>query len=282
MIAFLGTGLLGFNFVRAMINRGLEVQVWNRTHTKAKDLEQYGAKAFENVAAAVTGADIIHLTLKDDHSVNETLAAASAGFKNGCIIVDHTTTSKAGAIRRTREWKDHGFIYQHAPVFMGPPNALESTGHMMVSGNQEIIAQLEPHLSAMTGNLLNFGDEVGRAAAVKLIGNAFLVAFTAGIADTLSLANAMDVPLADLNTLFTTWNPGTLLLARLKRMTSDDFKKPAWKLNMARKDVKLFIEAAGESGNDLAVIPAIATLMDRWIEKGHGNDDWTVIGKNAT
>jgi 3-hydroxyisobutyrate dehydrogenase len=28
-------------------------------------------------------------------------------------------------------------------------------------------------------------------------------------------------------------------------------------------------------------MPAIAEEMDKWIEKGHGNDDWTVIGKNA-
>jgi len=27
----------------------------------------------------------------------------------------------------------------------------------------------------------------------------------------------------------------------------------------------------------LAVIPAIAALMDEWIKKGHGNDDWMII-----
>jgi len=97
----------------------------------------------------------------------------------------------------------------------------------------------------------------------------------------LSLAGAMEVPIADLNKLFATWNPGTSLLARLKRMTADDFTKPSWNLNMARKDVRLFIEAAEQGRTDLAIIPAIAALMDRWIEKGHGNDDWTVIGKNA-
>jgi 3-hydroxyisobutyrate dehydrogenase len=50
---------------------------------------------------------------------------------------------------------------------------------------------------------------------------------------------------------------------------------------MARKDVGLFMEAAKKGGTELAVIPAIAKEMDRWIEKGHGNNDWTVIGKDA-
>ena len=43
MIAFLGTGLLGGNFTRALLAKGEQVRVWNRTIEKAKALEQYGA-----------------------------------------------------------------------------------------------------------------------------------------------------------------------------------------------------------------------------------------------
>lgn len=281
MVAFLGIGLLGSNFVRAMIQKGAHVQVWNRTLSKATALEQYGARAFANVADAVNGADIIHITLKDDDTVNEVLAMAAPGLKSGAIIIDHTTTSAAGAIQRTKEWKERGFTYLHAPVFMGPQNALESTGTMLVSGDQAIIARLEPELSKMTGKVINFGTETGKAAGMKLIGNCFLVAFTAGIADTLSLGKALDIPVSDISTLFATWNPGAMLPARLKRMTSGEFNNPSWELNMARKDTRLFMEAARDGGTKLTVIPAIAAEMDRWIEKGHGNDDWTVIAKDA-
>ena len=55
MKAFLGMGLLGSNFVRAMIKKGDQVQVWNRTPSKAKALETYGAKAFDDAADAPTG-----------------------------------------------------------------------------------------------------------------------------------------------------------------------------------------------------------------------------------
>lgn len=280
MKAFLGTGLLGSGFVRAMLSRGENVHVWNRTASKAKELELFGAKAFANAADAVKGAEKIHLALKDDASVNEVLQAAGSGFMPGVIIIDHTTTSKEGAIQRTKEWKEKGFFYQHAPVFMGPANALESSGFMLVSGDEELIRKLQPELSAMTGSLLQFGSEVGKAAAMKLVGNAFLVGFTAGIRDTLALAKALDVPVAEVSGLFQQWNPGSMLNARLKRMTSGDYSQPSWELNMARKDTGLFIAAAQKKQIDLAVIPAIATLMDEWIEKGYGNNDWTVIAKN--
>ena len=56
---------------------------------------------------------------------------------------------------------------------------------------------------------------------MKLIGNLFLVAFTAGIADTLSLAKALHISVSDISTLFDTWRSrASMLPARLKRMTA--------------------------------------------------------------
>lgn len=282
MVAFLGMGLLGSNFVRAMISKGETVRVWNRTLSKAKELEKYGATSFTEAAEAVKGAEVIHLTLKDDGTVNEVLALIGASLKAGATIIDHTTTSVDGAIQRTAEWREKGFTYLHAPVFMGPANALDSTGFMLVSGDQAVIARHEAALSKMTGKLINFGPETGRATGMKLIGNNFLVVFTAGLADTLSLAKALEIPSSDVAALFDSWNPAATLAARLKRMSSGDYSNPSWELNMARKDVGLFLDAANQAGTNLVAIPAIAGEMDRYIAKGHGNEDWTVIGKDAT
>ena len=281
MKAFLGMGLLGSNFVKAMRRRGEEVQVWNRTASRATELEQYGVKAFSNVAEAVSGADIIHVALKDDASVNEVLEAASSGLMPGAIIVDHTTTTKAGATERTTKWKEKGFLYQHAPVFMGPTNALEGSGFMLLSGDEALIRQLEPELAKMTGRLLHFGPEVGKAAAMKLVGNTFLVCVAAGIRETLLVSKSMDVLVDDLTQLFDSWNPASMLQARLQKMSSGDYEKPSWELNMARKDTGLFIKAAEEKNIELLLMPVIAQLMDTWIEKGYGSQDWTVIGKDS-
>jgi len=281
MKAFLGMGLLGSNFVKAMRKRGEDVQVWNRSASKAIELEQYGAKAFNNVEDAVKGAEIIHLTLKDDASVDDVLQRASKNFVRGAIIIDHTTTSQEGAIRRTKQWKEKGFSYQHAPVFMGPVNALEGTGFMLISGDEELIRKIEPELSKMTGKLLHFGPTPGKAAGMKLVGNAFLVCFTAGIRDTLCLSKSLDISVPELFQLFDSWNPGAMLPGRLKRMTSGDYSDPSWMLSMARKDTGLFIEATQQTKTELAILPSIAKLMDEWIQKGYGNHDWTVIAKDC-
>ena len=57
MIAFYGMGLLGSSFVRAALRRGVEVQVWNRTASKAEALVAAGARAFADPAEAARGAE---------------------------------------------------------------------------------------------------------------------------------------------------------------------------------------------------------------------------------
>lgn len=277
MKAFLGMGLLGSNFVKAMRRRHEQVQVWNRTFSKAAELESTGAIPFQNVKDAVRGADVIHLTLKDDDSVNQVLAEAKSSLKPGAIIIDHTTTSVEGAIERTNSWKALGFIYQHAPVFMGPVNALEGSGYMLISGDQSIVDRLIVQLSIMTGKMIQFGSETGRAAALKLIGNCFLMGFTVALGDALALTKSLGTPIIDVDKLFTSWNPAHSLTARINRISKDDFSRASWELDMARKDAGIFLEVSEKSGVPLEIIPTIASLMDRWIRQGYGNNDWTII-----
>jgi 3-hydroxyisobutyrate dehydrogenase len=280
MIAFLGTGLLGANFTRALLKKGEKVQVWNRSSEKAKALETYGAKAFVQLTEAVKGAQRIHLTLSDDQSVDEVLEKASAGFDPGVIIIDHTTTSSPGAAKRSAYWKKKGFTYIHAPVFMGPPNALESTGVMLVSGDQQVVRLLEPELSRMTGKLWNLGEQPEKAASIKLLGNLFHISLTGGIADLLTLAGTLNIPASDLVTLLEALNPALVAQGRLKKITSNTFDQPSWELSMARKDARLMIEQATSAHKTLMVVPAVAKKMDAWLAKGHAKDDWTIISRD--
>ena len=281
MIAFLGMGLLGSNFVKAMLRKGGQVNVWNRTASRAKALEEFGAKSFEDVAEAVKGTTRVHIVVKDDAAVNEVLAAASKGFEPGTTIIDHTTTSAAGAIERTQKWAELGYTYMHVPVFMGPANAFECTGTMLASGDQVLIAKWQPELEKMTGKVINFGTRIDKAAGMKLAGNLFLIAMTAGVADTLALTKGLDIPPTDVLALFESWNPVGMLPARVKKMTSNTFHQASWELNMARKDAGLMIAEAKRGNVKLMVIPRIAEEMDSRIAEGFGENDWTVIAKDS-
>lgn len=281
MIAFFGMGLLGSNFVRALRRRGEEVHVWNRTAARARELEAAGARAFDDPAEAARGAARLHLTLSDDAAVDALLEAARPGLAPGAIIVDHTTTSPTGTAARAARWSERGLAFLHAPVFMGPKHALEGTGLMLASGDPALYATLTPELARMTGKLLYLGPQPERAAGFKLLGNLYLMFINTAVADVLAFARTLGVAPRDAAALFETFNPGATIGERFERVFKDDFGNPGWKLGMARKDVRLILEETEAHGGSLAILPAIAAELDRWIERGHGGDDWTVIASDA-
>lgn len=281
MLAFLGTGLLGANFVRALRRRGEAVQVWNRSPEKAQALAEVGAVVCQDPAQAVRGARLVHLTLSDDAAVDDVLERARPGLAPDAIIVDHTTTSPSGTRARAQRWAERGIAFQHAPVFMGPQNALDATGVMLASGDRKRFDRLEPDLSKMTGKLVYLGEAPERAAAFKLLGNSFLMFMTAGFADFFALAKALGVSPNEAGSLFEFFNPGATLKMRLERVLSANFDNPSWELAMARKDARLMLEESARAGQTLAVLPAIAAAMDAFIARGHAHDDWTVIAKDA-
>ncbi len=282
MIAFFGMGLLGSNFVRALRRMGHEVNVWNRTHSKAEAVAaETGARAFEDPAEAVRGASRLHLTLSDDAAVDEVLERARPGFSSGVIVIDHTTTTASGVEARVLRWKERGVRYVHAPVFMGPLNARESTGIMLISGDMKELDPLRPLLDQMTGKVVYTGPRPDAAASMKLLGNMFLMFLTTGLADMLSLAKALGVTPENAATLFTYFNPGATVDQRLKRMMDARYSEPSWELGMARKDARLMQEEAAKAGVPLAILPTIAQRMDEVIAEGHSHDDWTVLGKDA-
>ena len=156
-IAFFGTGLMGSGFVRRMRANGNDVNVWNRSGAKALALEAQGVRAFADPAAALAGAERIHLSLSDDASVDAVLEPIASMIPKGTWIVDHTTTAVTPTAERVARWNARGLTFVHAPVFMGPPNALEGTGLMLVSGAKERHDALLPALQQMTGNVLYLG-----------------------------------------------------------------------------------------------------------------------------
>jgi len=272
MIAQLGTGLMGAGFTRAFLKRGESVQVWNRTAERAKPLEADGARAFADVRAAVRGANQIHITLKDDATVDDVLEQIAGAIEPGAMVFDHTTTAPTPTAERYARMAKAGVAFAHVPMFMGPKNALESTGVMLVSGPQERYDRVRPIIEPMTGKLVYVGAGDERAAAFKLFGNMMLVFIVSGLADIFTFAKSLGISPVDAQALFDSFKPTGAIDIRGKNMANGDYTAQ-WELSMARKDVRLMLEEAQLHGAHLSVLPAIADFFDRGIAEGHGAED---------
>jgi 3-hydroxyisobutyrate dehydrogenase len=273
-VAFLGTGLLGGAMVEGMLRRGDAVTVWNRTEAKARALEIYGATVAATPGDAVAAADRVHMTLPDDEVVDRIVAAFSAQLPKDALVLDHTTASPAGTKARVARLNAAGVKFLHAPVFMSPQMARDSVGLILAAGPQAVYDEALDALEAMTGEVWYVGADGDRAAAYKIFGNSMLFVIAAGVTDVFAMAKGLGIPAADALTVFSKFQPGGLIKSRGDKMARGDFSA-SFELTMARKDMRLMLEAA--AGQPMTVLPGIAKAMDEAIAKGHGKDDLGAI-----
>ena len=277
-IAFLGTGLLGGALAEAAARRGDTVTAWNRSPEKVAQLTQFGVKAASNAAEAVRGAARVHLVLKDDAVVDEVIFAARPGLSPDTVLIDHTTTLPKLTAERAERLRAQGIKYLHCPVFMGPPAARKAQGSMMVAGPRALFETVKADLAAMTGRLEYMGERTDIAAVNKLFGNAMIIGVSAAMADVLTIAQASKVEAGDAIKLLGFLDLNAMVAGRGGNMAKGNFT-PSFELVMARKDVRLMLEACGD--RPMAVLPAVAARMDQLIAAGHGAKDASVLGIDA-
>ena len=269
-VAFLGTGLLGSAMAEGMMRRGDTVTVWNRTESKARALQNAGATVARTPADAVAGAHRIHMTFSDDAVVDRVMGDFLGSLPKGAVVIDHTTTAPAGTIARYARMRDARIKFLHAPVFMSPQMARDAVGMLMCSGPQALYDEVREALQKMTGEVWYLGDDPGRAAAYKLFGNSMLFVITAGVTDVFAMAKGLGISPGDALQVFTKFQPGGVIKARGEKMARADFTA-SFELTMARKDLRLMLEAA--NGQPTVVLDSIAKRMDESIAGGHGHDD---------
>jgi len=277
-IAFLGTGLLGSGFVEAACQRGDTVTVWNRTIDKARALTAFGAIVADTPADAVRGVSRVHLVLKDDAVVEDIIAQLRPGLSPDAIIVDHTTTQPALTAARATRLNADGVHYLHCPVFIGPAAARLSQGIILAAGPTALYESVKDALGRMAARVEYFGERPDLAAAYKLMGNAFIIGMGALLSDVFSIAKGSDITPPDALKLLEFFNPGNILQGRGRTMAAGKFDA-SFELVMARKDVRLMMETAGDL--PLAVLPSLAARMDAVIAEGFGTADFAVIAKDA-
>jgi 3-hydroxyisobutyrate dehydrogenase-like beta-hydroxyacid dehydrogenase len=277
-ITFLGTGLLGSAFAEAAAKRGDTVTVWNRSLQKAQALQEFGIKVAPSVSAAVKEAERVHLVLKDDAVVEEVIAAAGTELSKDTVLIDHSTTLPVLTASRLERLNAQGIKYLHCPVFMGPIHARNAQGSMLVAGPRALFEQVKTDLAAMTGRLEYLGERGDLAAVNKLMGNAMIIGLTGITADVLTIAQAANVNAEDAIKLLKMLDLNAMLAGRGANMAKGNFAA-SFELTMARKDVQLMLSTAGD--RPMAVLPCIASRMDKLIEQGHGAMDASVIGFDA-
>lgn len=275
--AVLGTGIMGAAMARNLLAAGMEVRVWNRSQDKAQPLAGDGAEVADTPEEAARGADFLITMLSDADAISGTVEdGALSSLADGGVWLQMSTVGLEGNERLSKLAESVGTPFVDAPVLGTKQPAEQGQLIVLASGPEGVREKCGPVFDAVGSKTVWLG-EAGTGSRLKLVTNSWIAGLLGVLAETVSFAESLDVdPKQFLDVI--EGGPLGLPYAQLKgnMMIEDDFPT-SFSLKLARKDVALMLDAAGERGLRLAMTEAVARLQDEAIEGGHGEEDMAAV-----
>ena len=290
-IAVLGAGgTMGLPIARNLARAGLPVRAWNRSAGKARPLAADGAYLARTPYDAASGAGIVITMLADEEAVVQAMDGPDGALRalagaprddrtaddhprgpHHALWVQMSTTGEAATRHFAELAHRAGVGFVDAPVLGTRQPAEEGKLIVLESGPEEARPRLAPVFDAIGQRTLRAG-EAGAGTRLKLVANSWVLAVVEAAAETIALAEGLDV---DPGLFFQAIDGGPLDLPYLrikgKAMTGRDFT-PDFRLALAAKDAGLARRSAEERDLDLPLIEALARRFAE-AAKEHGDKD---------
>lgn len=273
-LAFLGLGQMGAPMAANLVDAGHDVIVWNRSIEKAAPLRDKGASVADSPAEAAKGAEIAFTMLSTPEVVEEVVLGprgAASGLGERAILVEMSTIGPE-ASQRLRERVPTELV--DAPVLGSIPQAEAGALQIFVGAEESVFNRVGPALEPLGEPFLIGGP--GSGAAMKLVANSTLGSLITTLAEALRLGEALGL---DRLTLLERLgrSPIATTVARKKDLVASGSYPPSFKLELARKDMRLVQEAAAAAGVELKVNRAAETYIVEADEAGLGDLDYSAV-----
>ena len=261
VVAFIGTGLMGFPMAKNILKQGHTVKAWNRSPGKAEPLAKFGAQIAASMQEACAGADFVISMLTDGNAVQKILEADKllAALQPDCIWIDMSSTKPSEARAQATRLEPLDIHHLDAPVSGGIIGAETAELAIMVGGEKSIFEQAKPLLRALgrpvlvgpsgSGQLAKLANQAIVGVTIGAVAEAMLL-LEAGGADPAAVRDALRGGFAD----------GTILQQHGARMTERDFTAGG-PSKLQLKDLNNVLSEANDLG---LTLPATEHIRDRF------------------
>jgi 3-hydroxyisobutyrate dehydrogenase len=280
-IGFVGLGTMGVSMASNLLSAGAQLTVWNRNPARAAALAERGAAVAASPAEVAARSDITVICVSDTPDVEAVLFGADGiaeGAASGSLVIDCSTISPEATREFGRRLGEHGVGLVDAPVSGGSEGARLATLTMFVGGSEQDFARARPVLQAMGKTITHLG-RLGSGQAAKAVNQVIISGVYLGVAEgiVLGIKAGLD-PRQLVEALSGGAAQSWVLTNRSGRMIDDEYPL-GFKVALHRKDLRIALEMAVESGLLLPVAMLAATLEDRLISQNHADEDMSVLAR---
>ena len=186
-LGFVGLGVMGGGITKRLLAAGHDVVGYNRTREKAHWLVDLGLRLEDTPRQVAEHADVVFSMVTNTtalEAITDGPDGILAGLRPGKIYVDSTTGTPEGSRALAERVAETGAVMLDAPVSGSVSTLEEGKLSIMVGGDEEAFAQVEPILRDIGPTVTRIGEN-GQALLMKIAINLSLhvqmVAFSEGV-----------------------------------------------------------------------------------------------------
>lgn len=275
---------MGLQMAGNALKAGHSLTVYNRTRSRAEELEKLGARIAGTASEAASG-DILVTMLADDSATEDVILGsgkALAALHPGAAHVCMATISVALAKRLTQAHREAGQIYISSPVFGRPEAAAAAKLYVVPAGPRDAIERLQPLFDAIGQRTYYLGEEPAAANVVKLSGNFLIASMIESLGEAFALVRKHGVnPHQYLEMITTSLFNAPVYKTYGALIAEDRYQPVGFKMTLGLKDVSLVLAAAGTAAVPMPVASLVRDRMLSGIAQGRQDDDWASFARLA-
>jgi 3-hydroxyisobutyrate dehydrogenase len=169
-VAVIGLGNMGVPMGLRLIKAGFEVTGFDVSAAARENFAAGGGRAEDDMAAAVSSADVVITLLPNGKIVREAVDALRPHLRPAAILVDMSSSDPIGTRALGEELIAAGHAFVDAPVSGGVRRAADGTLAIMAGGDATTIDRIAALLGAMGRQVFRTGA-LGSGHAMKALNN---------------------------------------------------------------------------------------------------------------
>ncbi|MEM1068020.1 MAG: NAD(P)-binding domain-containing protein, partial [Planctomycetota bacterium] len=159
-IGWIGTGVMGRSMCGHLIAAGYRATVFNRTPSKLKELEEQGATPVATPREVAEQSDVVFTIVGFPHDVEQVILGDNgvlSGAREGMTLIEMTTSQPSLAEKIASAAAAKGVASIDAPVSGGDTGARNAALSIMIGGDADAVARMDPLFRLMGKTIVHQG-----------------------------------------------------------------------------------------------------------------------------
>lgn len=279
-VTLIGLGPMGHAMATALLDKGHQVTLWNRTASRADDLVERGAMLAATPEEAVAANELVILSLTDYAAMYAVLEPAAAALPGRVIVNLSSDTPKKA--REAAAWAaERGAAHLTGGVLAPPHGIGKPEFSTFYSGPREAYDKHRATLEVLTGQTDYRGEDAGVAALMYQLNMVIFWTSVSSYWYAVALAKANGLSATDILPYAAENMTGMpeFLSFYASRIDAGNHEGDVDRLAMGLASMEHVVDTHRDSGVDAALPSAVADLFRRGMDAGHAADSFSSIVK---